>query len=226
MVRPAPRPRRPTSATSRRRSRSMAHENANGGQPRSTATSTPRGSAPSDTPPAASRWRRWRPPTPRSRRSSAWPGRRWGCPADAKHGPGSTVPHQPGLLMSGTADTVVPTAGMITAYGKMHAPKRLILIKGAGHLVFADICEIGLRPGRPSRHRQRAQGAHPGLAQAAGDRRLRCHPTCRRRKAGRSFARRPSPSCATSSASTRSAAGLSGLVGAYPNVVSADESKS
>ena len=55
-----------------------------------------------------------------------------GLPGDAKTGSGSIVPHQPGLLMSGTADTVVPTAGMITAYGKMHAPKRLILIKGAG----------------------------------------------------------------------------------------------
>ena len=31
-----------------------------------------------------------------------------GLPGDAKHGPGSIVPHQPGLLMSGTADTVVP----------------------------------------------------------------------------------------------------------------------
>ncbi len=45
--------------------------------------------------------------------------------------------------MSGTADTVVPTTGMIAAYGHLHAPKRLILVKGAGHLVFADLCEVG-----------------------------------------------------------------------------------
>jgi predicted dienelactone hydrolase len=56
---------------------------------------------------------------------------------------GATVPHQPGMLMSGTADTVVPDTGMIASYGHMHAPKRLVLLKGAGHLVFADICEIG-----------------------------------------------------------------------------------
>ncbi len=60
-----------------------------------------------------------------------------------KHGAGAAVPHQPGMLMSGTADTVVPDAGMIAAYGKLHAPKRLVLLKGAGHLVFADICEVG-----------------------------------------------------------------------------------
>ena len=61
----------------------------------------------------------------------------------SKNGPGSVVPKQPGLLMSGTADTVVPTTGMIAAYGHLHAPKRLILVKGAGHLVFADLCEVG-----------------------------------------------------------------------------------
>ncbi len=60
-----------------------------------------------------------------------------------KHGAGAAVPHQPGMLMSGTADTVVPDAGMIAAYGHLNTPKRLILLKGAGHLVFADICEVG-----------------------------------------------------------------------------------
>jgi predicted dienelactone hydrolase len=58
-------------------------------------------------------------------------------------GPGSVVPHQPGLLMSGTSDQVVKTSSIIAAYGYLHAPKRLILIKGAGHLVFADLCEVG-----------------------------------------------------------------------------------
>jgi predicted dienelactone hydrolase len=70
-----------------------------------------------------------------------------GLPGNSKHGLDSVVPKQPGLLMSGTADTVVPTAGMVTAYAKMHAPKRLILVKGAGHLVFADICEVGAGQG-------------------------------------------------------------------------------
>lgn len=66
-----------------------------------------------------------------------------GAFAGTKHGPDSIVPTQPGLLMSGTSDTVVPTKGMIAAYGHLHAPKRLILVKGAGHLVFADLCEVG-----------------------------------------------------------------------------------
>jgi predicted dienelactone hydrolase len=62
-------------------------------------------------------------------------------------GTASTVPTQPGLLMSGTADTVVPTASIVAAYHRLHPPKRLILVKGAGHLVFADLCEVGSSQG-------------------------------------------------------------------------------
>ena len=61
----------------------------------------------------------------------------------SKKGPGSIVPHQPGLLMSGTSDQVVKTSSIVSAYGHLHSPKRLILIRGAGHLVFADLCEVG-----------------------------------------------------------------------------------
>ncbi len=64
-----------------------------------------------------------------------------------KTGAGSKVPTQPGMLMSGTADKVVPTAGIVAAYAKMHAPKRLVLLRGAGHLVFADLCEVGAGQG-------------------------------------------------------------------------------
>ena len=64
-----------------------------------------------------------------------------------KSGPGSVVPHQPGMLMSGTSDHVVSHVGMIAAYGRMHRPKRLILLRGAGHLVFADLCEVGSSQG-------------------------------------------------------------------------------
>jgi predicted dienelactone hydrolase len=60
-----------------------------------------------------------------------------------KKGPDSIVPHQPGLLMSGTSDQVVKTSSIIAAYGHLRSPKRLILIRGAGHLVFADLCEVG-----------------------------------------------------------------------------------
>jgi predicted dienelactone hydrolase len=64
-----------------------------------------------------------------------------------KRGPGSVVPHQPGMLMSGTSDHVVSTASIVAAYGQMHGPKRLILLNGAGHLVFADLCEVGSSQG-------------------------------------------------------------------------------
>jgi predicted dienelactone hydrolase len=147
-----------------------------------------------------------------------------GLPGDAKHGPDSIVPHQPGLLMSGTADTVVPTAGMITAYGKMHAPKRLILIKGAGHLVFADVCEIGAGQGGllaianalkvpvPDSLKPLAtDGCNaPDLPVTQGWPVVRQAVVAQLRHVFGFDA---------------SAAGLSGLVGAYPNVVAADESK-
>ncbi|MGP0107308.1 MAG: alpha/beta hydrolase family protein [Acidimicrobiales bacterium] len=64
-----------------------------------------------------------------------------------RRGPGSVVPHQPGMLMSGTSDHVVSDVGMIAAYGRMHSPKRLVLLRGAGHLAFADVCEIGSSDG-------------------------------------------------------------------------------
>jgi predicted dienelactone hydrolase len=148
-----------------------------------------------------------------------------GLPGNATHGPDSIVPHQPGLLMSGTADTVVPTAGMVTAYGKMHAPKRLILVKGAGHLVFADICEIGAGQGGliaianvlkvpiPDSLKPLAtDGCNaPDLPVTQGWPIVRQAVTAQLRHVFGFDA---------------SAAGLTGLVGAYPNVVSADESKS
>jgi predicted dienelactone hydrolase len=147
-----------------------------------------------------------------------------GLPGNATHGPKSIVPHQPGLLMSGTADTVVPTAGMVTAYGKMHAPKRLILIKGAGHLVFADICEIGAGQGGllsiaaalkvpiPDSIKPLAtDGCNaPDLPVTQGWPVVRQAVTAQLRHVF---------------GFDTSAAGLSGLTAAYPNVVSADESK-
>ena len=70
-----------------------------------------------------------------------------GAFGETKSGPDSIVPHQPGLLMSGTSDHVVPDTSMIKAYGRLHDPKRLILLRGAGHLVFADLCEVGSSQG-------------------------------------------------------------------------------
>ncbi len=62
-------------------------------------------------------------------------------------GAGSIVPHQPGLLMVGTNDHVVNPRSIAAAYGRMRRPKRLILLRGAGHLVFADLCEVGTGQG-------------------------------------------------------------------------------
>jgi predicted dienelactone hydrolase len=64
-----------------------------------------------------------------------------------KHGPASVVPHQPGMLMVGTSDHVVDEPGIVNAYQRMHTPKRLVLVAHAGHLVFADICEVGTGQG-------------------------------------------------------------------------------
>jgi predicted dienelactone hydrolase len=70
-----------------------------------------------------------------------------GAFGQTKSGAGSIVPHQPSLLMSGTADQVVKDTSIIAAYAKLHSPKRLILLQAAGHLVFSDLCEVGSSQG-------------------------------------------------------------------------------
>lgn len=62
-------------------------------------------------------------------------------------GPASTVPHESGMLMVGTADQVASPSGIAGAFGSMKAPKRLVTLHNYGHLVFADICEIGAGQG-------------------------------------------------------------------------------
>ncbi len=70
-----------------------------------------------------------------------------GAFGQTKSGPASKVPKQPGLLMSGTADQVVSDTSMIAAYARLNEPKRLVLLRNAGHLVFADVCEVGTSQG-------------------------------------------------------------------------------
>jgi predicted dienelactone hydrolase len=53
------------------------------------------------------------------------------------------VPDKPGLLMVGTADHVVRPQMIVDAFYDMVAPKRLVMLRGAGHLAFSDICELG-----------------------------------------------------------------------------------
>jgi predicted dienelactone hydrolase len=57
------------------------------------------------------------------------------------------VPDKPGLLIAGTADTIVPLDRMEQAYADLQAPKRLVLLGGAGHLAFSDLCEVGASDG-------------------------------------------------------------------------------
>ena len=66
---------------------------------------------------------------------------------ESSTGPDSKVPDKPGLLMVGTSDKVAEPASIAKAYDAMAKPKRLVTLAGYGHLVFADICQIGTSHG-------------------------------------------------------------------------------
>ena len=53
------------------------------------------------------------------------------------------VPDVPGMVMLGTDDGIIPADSSRTAFEGMAAPKYLVEVGGAGHLVFSDICLIG-----------------------------------------------------------------------------------
>lgn len=57
------------------------------------------------------------------------------------------APAKPGMVMTGTADGVIPPSADEQVYAGMHPPKYLVKIAGAGHLVFSDICLIGRENG-------------------------------------------------------------------------------
>lgn len=61
--------------------------------------------------------------------------------------PAAVVPDKPGLLITGSADTIVELDGMRAAYAAMRSPKRFVVIDNAGHLAFSDLCEIGADDG-------------------------------------------------------------------------------
>lgn len=62
--------------------------------------------------------------------------------------PGTPPPAgKPGLVMEGTADKVVPEANVEHTYARLRGPKSLVLIDGAGHNVFDDICTLGAAEG-------------------------------------------------------------------------------
>ena len=53
------------------------------------------------------------------------------------------LPDKPGMLITGGNDQVIPLARLQPFYDAMHAPKRLVVIDGAGHNSVTDICLIG-----------------------------------------------------------------------------------
>ena len=61
--------------------------------------------------------------------------------------PDAVVPYKPGLLITGSADTIVEPDRMRAAYDAMHAPKRWVLLDNVGHLAFSDLCEVGADQG-------------------------------------------------------------------------------
>ena len=56
------------------------------------------------------------------------------------------LPRQPGLIMAGTTDGVIPSDRIISAYDKLKGPKRLVVVNG-GHHAFSDLCEVGADKG-------------------------------------------------------------------------------
>lgn len=54
---------------------------------------------------------------------------------------------KPGMIIQGTADKVVPAGDTQRLYARLKGPKRLVLIDGAGHNAFDDVCTIGAAQG-------------------------------------------------------------------------------
>jgi dienelactone hydrolase len=67
------------------------------------------------------------------------------------------TPDVPGMVMIGEADGIIPADTSRAVYDAMAAPKHLVEIADAGHLVFSDLCLIG-----------RDQGGLVGLVAEAG----------------------------------------------------------
>jgi predicted dienelactone hydrolase len=55
---------------------------------------------------------------------------------------GAKDPKKPVLFIGGTGDQVARPSSMRDAYAGASPPKRLVMITGAGHLAFADVCVV------------------------------------------------------------------------------------
>lgn len=62
---------------------------------------------------------------------------------DAEAADPPPVPEVPGMVMIGDADGIIPADTSRAVYEGMSAPRYLVEIADAGHLVFSDICLIG-----------------------------------------------------------------------------------
>ncbi|MGZ4716903.1 MAG: alpha/beta hydrolase family protein [Acidimicrobiales bacterium] len=58
-----------------------------------------------------------------------------------------SLPDKPGMLITGGNDQVIPLSRLQPFYDAMSAPKRLVVIDGAGHNSVTDICLIGADQG-------------------------------------------------------------------------------
>ncbi len=71
--------------------------------------------------------------------------------------------HKPGLIMYGSADAVVPPTDVNQLYKALPTPKRVIVIKDAGHNVFDDVCTVGANGKRLSDFLKHVTTANEGL---------------------------------------------------------------
>ncbi len=133
------------------------------------------------------------------------------------------VPRKPGMLMVGTKDQVASPLGIARAYEDLRPPKRLVTLKGAGHLVFSDICQLA--PGQGGLLGVAAQvhiTVPPSLVPLASD---GCQPTDLPVTEGWPAIRQAvTAQLRLVFGFDRSAAGLSGLRRAFPGVVAVDDS--
>jgi dienelactone hydrolase len=70
---------------------------------------------------------------------------------------------KPGLIMYGSTDAVVPPTDVNQLYKALPTPKRVIVIKDAGHNVFDDVCTVGANGKRLSDFLKHVTTANEGL---------------------------------------------------------------
>jgi len=63
------------------------------------------------------------------------------------HDPAREPVDKPSLILAATDDGIIGLDKIEAAYDTMASPKRIVLIGGAGHLVFSDLCDIGASDG-------------------------------------------------------------------------------